>query len=68
MNKKFANKRSPTYVKNSKKGNHQAIVEVATIYEDDESWKYNLYCAKEFAKRGWLALGWPPEYDGKGDM
>ena len=39
-----------------------------TIYEDDKCWEYNLHCAKEFAKKGWLALGWPPEYGGKGDM
>ena len=28
-----------------------------TIYEHDDAWEYNLHCAKEFAKRGWLALG-----------
>ncbi|UCD22015.1 MAG: acyl-CoA dehydrogenase family protein, partial [Chloroflexota bacterium] len=39
-----------------------------TIYEDKQCWEYNLYCAKEFAKKGWLALGWPGEYGGKGDM
>jgi alkylation response protein AidB-like acyl-CoA dehydrogenase len=39
-----------------------------TIYEHDEAWEYNLYCAKEFARKGWLALGWPAEYGGKGDM
>jgi alkylation response protein AidB-like acyl-CoA dehydrogenase len=38
------------------------------IYEDDEAWKYNVYCAREFAKKGWLALGWPQQYGGKGDM
>jgi len=37
-------------------------------YDSDEGWEYHLYCAKEFAKRGWLSLDWPPEYGGKGDM
>ncbi len=39
-----------------------------SIYGSDENWVYHLYCAKEFAKRGWLALAWPPEYGGTGDM
>jgi hypothetical protein len=39
-----------------------------TIFEMDECWECHLYCAKEFAKKGWLALSWPPEYGGKGDM
>lgn len=39
-----------------------------STYDTDEGWQYHLYCAKEFAKRGWLALGWPPEYGGKGSM
>lgn len=39
-----------------------------SIHTSDESWEYHLYCAKEFAKRGWLSLGWPLEYGGKGDM
>jgi alkylation response protein AidB-like acyl-CoA dehydrogenase len=39
-----------------------------SIYGTDEGWEFNLYCAKEFAKRGWLALGWPPEYGGIGTM
>lgn len=37
-------------------------------YDTDEGWEYHLYCAKEFAKRGWLTLGWPPEYGGQGDL
>lgn len=27
---------------------------------------YVTHCRKEFAKRGWLRLGWPPEYGGVG--
>jgi len=27
---------------------------------------YVMRCRKEFAKRGWLRLGWPPEYGGVG--
>ena len=38
------------------------------FYHDDEGWNYHRYCAKEFAKRGWLSFGWPPEYGGKGRM
>jgi alkylation response protein AidB-like acyl-CoA dehydrogenase len=38
------------------------------IYGTDEGWEFNLHCAKEFAKRGWLAIGWPPEYGGIGTM
>lgn len=38
------------------------------IYDTDEGMQYHLYCAGEFAKRGWLALGWPPEYGGTGTI
>jgi len=37
-------------------------------YDSDVGWEYHIYCAKEFAKRGWLSLGWPAEYGGKGTM
>jgi alkylation response protein AidB-like acyl-CoA dehydrogenase len=37
-------------------------------FNTDEGWQYHLHCAKEFAKRGWLALDWPAEYGGKGTM
>ena len=37
-------------------------------YHDDEGWAYHTYCAKEFAKRGWLSLSWPAEYGGTGTM
>ncbi len=33
-----------------------------------EGQAYDRYCAKEYAKRGWLALNWPKEYGGTGDM
>ena len=39
-----------------------------STYEYKECWDYHLYCAKEFAKKGWLSLAWPAEYGGKGDM
>ncbi len=39
-----------------------------STYMTDEGWEYHLHCAKEFSKRGWLALAWPPEYGGQGDM
>ena len=37
-----------------------------SIYSSDEGWEFNLYCAKEFAKRGWLSIDWPTEYGGQG--
>lgn len=44
------------------------FVGLESTYDTDEGWQYHLNCAQEFAKRGWLSLGWPPEYGGKGDM
>jgi len=38
-----------------------------TIFGTDHGWKFFRYCAKEFAKRGWLSLSWPSEYGGTGD-
>ena len=37
-------------------------------YENEECWEYHRMCAREFGKRGWLALHWPQEYGGSGDM
>jgi len=37
-------------------------------FDTEEGWEFHRYCAKEFAKRGWLALGWPKEYGGTGEM
>ena len=45
-----------------------SLVGFEAIYELDECWEYNLHCAREFGKKGWLALGWPSEYGGSGDM
>jgi alkylation response protein AidB-like acyl-CoA dehydrogenase len=39
-----------------------------SIYDTDEGWQYHLYCAREFARRGWISIGWPPEYGGKGTI
>lgn len=39
-----------------------------SAYSDETCWEYDRHCAKEFAKRGWLALEWPPEYGGSGTM
>lgn len=41
---------------------------IDALYETEEGWQYHLYCAQEFAKRGWLSLAWPTEYGGQGDM
>jgi len=38
------------------------------VYDTDEGWAYHLSCAKEFAERGWLSLGWPSEYGGQGTI
>jgi len=38
------------------------------VSNNDECWEYHITCAREFAKRGWLSLGWPKEYGGSGDM
>jgi len=38
------------------------------MFKKDENWEFHLHCAKEFAKRGWLSLGWPAEYGGMGTM
>jgi alkylation response protein AidB-like acyl-CoA dehydrogenase len=38
------------------------------MYHDDECWQFYRHCSKEFAKRNWLALSWPAEYGGMGDM
>lgn len=37
-------------------------------YGSDEYFGYHRHCAKEFAKRGWLSLNWPPEYGGTGTI
>jgi len=37
-------------------------------FHDEEGWNFHRYCAREFGKRGWLALGWPKEYGGSGTM
>ncbi len=39
-----------------------------SAYASDKGWEYHLHCAKEFARRGWLALAWPHEYGGSGDI
>jgi alkylation response protein AidB-like acyl-CoA dehydrogenase len=36
--------------------------------DTEEGIAYEGYCRKEFAKRGWLRLGWPSEYGGEGNM
>jgi len=38
------------------------------IFNCDACWQFHRLCAKEFARRGWLALGWPKEYGGTGDI
>jgi len=44
------------------------FVGLESAYSSDEGWRYHLHCAEEFGKRGWLSLGWPPEYGGEGDI
>jgi alkylation response protein AidB-like acyl-CoA dehydrogenase len=45
-----------------------SFVGLEAVFEIDECWEFHLHCAKEFAKRGWLALAWPLEYGGSGTM
>lgn len=37
-------------------------------FHNEEGWNFHRMCAREFGKRGWLALGWPKEYGGTGTM
>ena len=37
-------------------------------YDTEEGWQYHLDCARKFAQRGWLCLGWPKEYGGQGTL
>ena len=37
-------------------------------FDTEEGWEFHRYCAREFAKRGWLALSWPKENEGTGTM
>jgi alkylation response protein AidB-like acyl-CoA dehydrogenase len=37
-------------------------------FDTDEGWRYHQSCAKEFASRNWLTLGWPKEYGGQGTI
>ncbi len=45
-----------------------SFVGLEDVYSDDDCWAFHKYCAKEFARRRWLTLGWPAEYGGTGDM
>ncbi len=45
-----------------------SFVGIEAIFEVDECWQFHLDCAREFGKRGWLALAWPPQYGGSGTM
>jgi len=44
------------------------FVALENSYKDDACWEFNMCCAREFARRGWLALGWPKEYGGTGTI
>ncbi|MGD0855766.1 MAG: acyl-CoA dehydrogenase family protein [Dehalococcoidia bacterium] len=46
----------------------ESYIGLESAFDIDECWAYHRHCAKEFAKRGWLSLGWPKEYGGTGDM
>ncbi len=45
-----------------------SLVGIEAVFADDDCWEFHLHCAKEFAKRGWLALAWPAEYGGTRTM
>jgi alkylation response protein AidB-like acyl-CoA dehydrogenase len=38
------------------------------MYGNEKAWAFHQFCAKEFSKLGWLALAWPKEYGGTGNM
>jgi len=44
------------------------FVSFESIFEHEDCWQFHRYCAKEYAKRGWLTLAWPTEYGGTGTM
>jgi len=46
----------------------KGYVGLESNYDTDEGWEYHIHCAKEFARRGWLALDWPAQYGGSGTM
>lgn len=50
----------------AKKAPHPILGE-KTIFGTEHGWAYFCYCAREFAKRGWLSLSWPAEYGGTGN-
>ncbi|MCJ7514751.1 MAG: acyl-CoA dehydrogenase family protein [Dehalococcoidia bacterium] len=56
------------FCKELEKKKPASFIGLETVFELDECWEFHLYCAKEFAKKGWLALAWPPEYGGSGTM
>jgi len=56
------------FCKELEKKRPASSVGLEAVFEVDECWDFHLYCAKEFAKKGWLALAWPPEYGGSGTM
>lgn len=39
---------------------------IEDMFDTDEGWEYHRYCNKEFAKRKWLSIDWPVEYQGLG--
>lgn len=45
-----------------------AMTGLEGIYDTDDGWVFHLQCAREFAKKGWLSLGWPGEYGGQGTI
>ena len=46
----------------------EGVTGLEGVYDTDQGWEYHLRCAKEFAKRNWLTLGWPQEYGGQGTI
>jgi alkylation response protein AidB-like acyl-CoA dehydrogenase len=57
-----------TVCKDLEKKKPHGFAGLESIYDTDEGWEYHLYCAREYAKRGWISIGWPAEYGGKGTI
>src|SRR4030043_356193 len=50
------------------KGKPQGFTGLEGRYDSEAGWQYHLDCARKFAQRGWLCLGWPKEYGGQGTL
>jgi alkylation response protein AidB-like acyl-CoA dehydrogenase len=50
------------------KGKPKGFLGMEAMWDSEEGMAYDRRCRREFAKRGWMRLGWPAEYNGIGTM